>query len=227
MKGFFYGILLFWGVAVFGAASGIVEEAQKGNEKADMSYAFGMLVGSDLISTGLEFNYDAFIQGFRNVMENEDTRYTMNEAMEKIEAAYDSAQALLRERNLAEGIAFLEANSQNPGVIVTPSGLQYEVITEGTGGAPGPADMVWVHYQGFTIDGTVFDTTYNDEMPWEIPLDNVIPGWSEGLRMMREGGKSRLYIPPNLAYGERGAGMVIAPNAVLIFDVELIAIVKN
>ena len=118
-------------------------------------------------------------------------------------------------------------NGNRPEVVVLPSGLQYEIITEGTGHRPGPLDVVLVHYHGTTIDGTVFDTTFDLGTPIEIPLNRVIPGWSEGLRNMREGGRSILYIPPHLAYGEAGAGSFIGPNEVLIFDVEFIEITQS
>ena len=227
MKTVFCGIMLFFGGLVFCAASGIVDEARRGNEKADLSYAFGMLVGSDLADTGLEFNYDAFNRGFRDIMENEQTRFTMEEAMGIINAAFLSARTEIGEQNLVLGSAFLAENGQRPEVIVAPSGLQYEVIQEGSGVMPGFRDVVLVHYLGRTIDGTVFDTTYEEGYPVEIPLDRVIPGWSEGLRMMQEGGRAILYIPPNLAYGANGAGPLIGPNAVIIFEVELLAISQS
>jgi len=226
MKNFFCVILLFFTAFAFCSAEGIAEEARKGNEKADMSYAFGMVVASDLAGTGLQFNYDTFIQGLREVMEKKDTRYTMDEAMSMIQAAYTTAQAQISERNWAEGSAFLADNGKRPEVVTTPSGLEYEDIAEGSGESPGPADSVMVKYTGTTIDGTVFDSTDNNGGPMQIPLNRVIPGWSEGLQLMKEGGKAKLYIPPNLAYGDNGSGGAIGPNSVLIFDVELISIVR-
>ncbi|MCL2472320.1 MAG: FKBP-type peptidyl-prolyl cis-trans isomerase [Treponema sp.] len=226
MKKIFGVMVLFLTVLAFCPAEGISEEARKGNEKADMSYAFGMVVASDLVGTGLDFNYDSFILGLREVMENQKTRYTMDEANDMIQTAYTTAQAKLSERNWAEGTAFLEKNGKRDEVITTPSGLQYESIVEGTGDTPGAADSVLVNYQGATIDGKVFDSTYDAGKPMEVPLDRVIPGWSEGLRMMKVGGKAKLYIPPSLAYGDQGTGGLIGPNSVLVFDVELVSIVK-
>jgi len=217
-------VFIFFGAVVFAAAEGIAEEAGRGNARADMSYAFGMLLADDLMDTGLEFNYDAFIRGFRDVMENRRTLFSMDEALEKINDAFAATQAETNERNLAEANAFLAANGARPGVTVTPSGLQFELISEGSGEMPNISDTVLVHYQGADIYGNVFDSTYGNGEPVEIPLDRVIPGWSEGLRMMREGSKARLYIPPDLAYGERGASGIIPANAVLVFDVELLAI---
>ena len=227
MKKFILAVLVFTGIAFFCAAEGITEEVKKGNEKADMSYAFGMVVASDLISTGLEFNYGAFTRGFRETMENEKTLYTMDEAMNKIQAAFTAAQAEIGDRNQAEGSAFLAENAKRPQVITTPSGLQYEAISEGEGEMPGPGDVVLVHYRGATLNGRVFDSTYDEGAPMEIPLDRVIPGWSEGLSMMSEGGKAKLCIPPELAYGRNGMGSAIGPNAVLVFDVELLSIVRS
>ena len=227
MKKTFCLIPVFFGIVFFAAAAGIAEEAERGNARADMSYAFGMVLADDLMDTGLEFNYDALIRGFRDVMENQETLFSMEEAIEKINTAFAAAQAEITGRNMAEAEAFLAANGERPGVIVTPSGLQFELISAGSGEIPGIADTVLVNYQGADIYGNVFDSTYDYGEPVEIPLDRVIPGWSEGLRMMREGSKARLYIPPALAYGERGASGIIAPNAVLIFDVELISIVRD
>jgi FKBP-type peptidyl-prolyl cis-trans isomerase len=224
MKSIFTLLLIFIGTAVF--AGGIAEEAAKGNEKANTSYAFGMLIGGDLMDTGLAINYDAFIRGLRDVMENQKTQFSMDEAMDIINIAFMSAQAEISGRNLREGEVFLAENAKRPEVTVTPSGLQLEIISDTDGVKPGPGDVVLVHYRGATINGTVFDSTYEYGEPAWIPLDRVIPGWSEGIRMMKEGSTAKLYIPPHLAYGEYGAGAAIGPNAVLIFDVELIEIMR-
>lgn len=137
---------------------------------------------------------------------------------------FSMANATTPEENKAAGEAFLAENAKKPGVITTASGLQYQVITEGSGAAPSKTDNVTVHYQGTTIDGKEFDSSYKRGAPATFPLNRVIPGWTEGLQLMKEGGKSRLFIPSNLAYGERGAGRDIGPNAALIFDVELVKV---
>jgi FKBP-type peptidyl-prolyl cis-trans isomerase len=111
--------------------------------------------------------------------------------------------------------------------MVTPSGLQYEILSEGTGEKPGPGDNVLVHYRGETLSGVVFDSSYERGEPLSVPLDMVIAGWSEGLRLTREGSSVRLYIPSDLAYGEKGVGRDIGPNELIIFDVDLITIIKN
>jgi len=125
---------------------------------------------------------------------------------------------------LAKGEKFLEDNAKKDGVTVTASGLQYKVITEGTGKSPKATDTVLVHYEGTLIDGKVFDSSYKRGEPIEFPLNRVIAGWTEGVQLMKEGAKYRLYLPSRLAYGSRGAGRDIGPNEALIFDVELIKV---
>jgi FKBP-type peptidyl-prolyl cis-trans isomerase FkpA len=126
--------------------------------------------------------------------------------------------------NLEQGQAFLTANASKPGVHTTSSGLQYKVITEGHGKSPKATDTVLVHYRGTTIDGTEFDSSYKRNEPISFPLNGVIPGWTEGVQLMKEGGKIQLFIPSNLAYGSRGAGGVIAPDSTLVFDIELLKV---
>ncbi len=123
-----------------------------------------------------------------------------------------------------EGKKFLEENAKREGVMVTPSGLQYKVITEGFGTKPKATETVVVHYRGTTIDGKEFDSSYKRNEPISFPLNGVIAGWTEGLQLMKTGAKYEFYIPYNLAYGERGAGAVIPPYATLIFEVELIQV---
>jgi FKBP-type peptidyl-prolyl cis-trans isomerase FkpA len=205
-------------------AEAIREEADKGNEKADLSYAFGMALGSDMKQAGLEFNYDAFTRGFRETMEGAETRFTMDEAVERVQTAFRAAMAEQAERNRQIEVEFLAENGIRPGIITTESGLQYEILAEGTGAQPEPTDFVKVHYRGAFIDGIIFDSSYDRNEPAEFPLEGVIPGWSEGIQLMKIGGKSRLYIPSKLAYGAQGAGSDIPPNATLIFEVELLEV---
>ena len=140
------------------------------------------------------------------------------------EAAPDSGEQI--KDNLTLGREFLAENAKNDSVVQTESGLQYMVLKEGTGAKPGPTDNVTVHYTGRLLDGTVFDSSVDGE-PATFPLNRVIPGWTEGLQLMSEGAKYRLFIPSELAYGENGAGDKILPNSTLIFDVELIKVEKN
>jgi FKBP-type peptidyl-prolyl cis-trans isomerase FklB len=133
----------------------------------------------------------------------------------------------LAEKNQKEGAAFLADNAKKPGVKILPSGLQYIVITEGTGKQPSATDMVTVHYRGTLINGTEFDSSYKRGQAASFPLNQVIKGWTEGVQLMKEGAKYRFFIPPQLAYGPRGAGALIGPNATLIFDVELLSVQKR
>ena len=130
------------------------------------------------------------------------------------------------ETNTVEGAAFLEANKMQDGVMTTASGLQYMVIEKGDGPKPSASDRVTVHYRGTLIDGSEFDSSYSRGQPATFPVSGVIPGWVEGLQLMNVGGKYKFFIPSELAYGERGAGQRIGPNAVLIFEVELLEIAK-
>ena len=142
------------------------------------------------------------------------------------EVAIDNTQEVIKD-NKTIGLEFLEQNAKNDSVVQTESGLQYMVLKEGNGAKPGPTDMVTVHYTGKLIDGTVFDSSVERGEPATFPLNKVIPGWTEGLQLMSEGSQYRLFIPSELAYGEKGAGDQILPNSTLIFDVELIKVEKN
>ena len=202
---------------------------------SDTSYAFGMYMAAQLGGQGLvnlHFDYDAFKEGFKALNEASETRLTPESAMEKINAAVVALRSRNEEqmwiegqKNLEEGEAYLAQNSTRGGVVVTPSGLQYEVLVQGSGAKPAATDMVRVHYEGTLIDGTVFDSSYERGSPLEFNLDGVIPGWTEGVQLMNEGSTFRFVIPSDLAYGQNGAGS-IPPNAVLVFKVELISIIK-
>jgi FKBP-type peptidyl-prolyl cis-trans isomerase len=138
---------------------------------------------------------------------------------------FSMANATTPAENKAAGAAFLAENAKKPNIVTTASGLQYEVLTPGTGNAsPSSTDNVTVHYKGTTLDGKEFDSSYSRGEPATFPLNRVIAGWTEGVQLMKEGAKYRFYIPSALAYGEQGAGRSIGPNAALIFDVELIKI---
>jgi FKBP-type peptidyl-prolyl cis-trans isomerase len=210
-------------VLVFsGARRGFAEPAVLDE---DTSYALGMYMASQFSFPGLRYNYQAFMEGFKAFTEAEETRLSMETAIEKINAWFAKYSREQAEANLAEGNAFLLENKGKRGVATTSSGLQYEVITGGSGPKPGPADKVRVNYEGTFLDGTVFDSSYNRGSPAEFSLSGVIRGWTEGIQLMSVGSEYRFFIPANLAYGETG-NQGIPPNAVLIFRVELLSIIR-
>ncbi|MDR0561482.1 MAG: FKBP-type peptidyl-prolyl cis-trans isomerase [Spirochaetaceae bacterium] len=224
------GILLGWLALMMGwavCAEGKIDEAASATTDGDTSYAFGMMIGSELKTLGITFNYNTFMKGMREVLEDKNTTLTMDEAVAKVQSAYMEAMAKQDEVAIAKEQSFLAENAKKPGVQITESGLQYEIITEGTGEKPGPTATVSAHYRGAFVDGTVFDSSYDRGEPMEFPLYAVIPGWSEGVQLMSVGSKYRLYIPSELAYGAQGGGNVIPAYATLIFDVELLAIIQN
>ncbi|MGB3609439.1 MAG: FKBP-type peptidyl-prolyl cis-trans isomerase [Cellvibrio sp.] len=161
------------------------------------------------------------LEGKASAVERADLEAAFREISERMQAK----QAEQAKAKAAEGEAFLAENAKKPGVTVTASGLQYEVITQGDGAKPSASSRVKTHYHGTLIDGTVFDSSYNRGQPIDFAVNGVIAGWTEALQLMPVGSKWRLYIPYQLAYGERGAGGSIAPYSALIFDVELLEIV--
>jgi FKBP-type peptidyl-prolyl cis-trans isomerase len=190
----------------------------------DASYALGMNIGSNLAMDGINPNSEQFLKGMKDVISGGKTRFTEDEAIQIIQAAYSTLMEKRSSEAMQKGIDFLVENGKKAGVITTSSGLQYEVIKEGTGAKPAASDIVKVHYEGKLIDGATFDSSLSGA-PIEFPLDQVIPGWTEGVQLMSVGSKYKFYIPPELGYGVSGAGP-IPPNSVLIFEVELLDILK-
>jgi FKBP-type peptidyl-prolyl cis-trans isomerase len=197
-----------------------------------ISYFIGINMGSQLKHDQIELDYDAFVQGIKDVYAG--TNKFTDEQMQQIfadlqadlQAKQQAEQAKQREAlpaEIAKGAKFLEENKKNPDVKETASGLQYMVLQEGKGEHPTAKSTVTVHYTGKLLDGTVFDSSVERGEPISFPLDRVIPGWTEGLQLMTPGSKYRFFIPYNLAYGEQGAGGMIPGGATLIFDVELIS----
>ena len=206
------------------------------NKELDrISYALGLSMGNNFRSSGIDkIDVDDFAAGVAAVYSGEKPRMTYDEAKAEIQAYFQAmeerqraAAAEMGKVNAAAGEAFLKENGAREGVMTTASGLQYEVLEEGTGTQPEAGDQVTVHYTGKLLNGTVFDSSVNRGEPATFPLNRVIPGWTEGVQMMKEGAKWRLFIPSNLAYGPNGAGGAIGPNATLIFDVELIKVIKK
>jgi FKBP-type peptidyl-prolyl cis-trans isomerase len=201
-------------------------QAEPATPAGDPSYALGMLLAGNIKSAGLAINYDVFMAAMKDVLEGSGAKLTEAQAQAVVQAAVQAASAKKAGESQARGLAFLAANRDRPGVKVTASGLQYEVLSLGTGAMPVASDTVTVNYEGRLMDGTVFDSSYARGEPTTFRLDEVIPGWTEGVQLMPTGSKYRFYMPSELAYGARGAGGVIGPNEVLIFDVELISFTK-
>lgn len=197
-----------------------------------ISYALGLSMGNNFRSSGIEkIDVKDFADGVAAVFSGEKPRMTYDEAKAEIQkffTAMEERQRAAAEEigkvNAAAGEEFLGKNGQRSEVKITTSGLQYEVLEEGTGIQPKATDRVMVHYTGKLIDGTVFDSSVERGEPATFGVTQVIPGWVEALQLMKEGAKWRLFIPSNLSYGPNGAGGVIGPNATLIFDVELIKV---
>lgn len=189
------------------------------------SYGLGMGIGQNLLSMGVkEIDIEDFVKGIKDVLSGEKTAITHSEAQQVVNERFrqlaEEAYAKVKE----EGEAFLAANKAKEGVVTLPSGLQYQVITEGTGKKPAATDRVQCHYEGTLIDGTVFDSSIRRGEPAVFGVNQVIKGWVEALQLMQEGAKWRLFIPQDMAYGANGAGEMIPPYSALIFEVELLKV---
>jgi FKBP-type peptidyl-prolyl cis-trans isomerase len=200
-------------------------------ETDKISYALGMNVGESLVELPTELNPDMLAQGIRDILtknppalQKEEYVAVMKAFQAKVQAVEQSASKEISQQNTAEEVAFMKSNKDAKGVITTASGLQYTVIKEGSGAKPVVNDTVRVHYAGSLLNGTEFDSSIKRGEPAEFGVTQVIKGWTEALQLMNVGSKYRLFVPSKLAYGERGAGQAIGPCSMLIFDVELIAI---
>lgn len=190
-----------------------------------LSYALGMVIAENLKGLGAN-NVDTtdFAKAVADVLAGKSTELTPIEAQATVQEFMQKQEAERSKFMRKAGEDFLAENAKKDGVVVLPSGLQYTVLTEGTGAQPKATDQVKCHYEGRLIDETVFDSSYQRGEPAVFPLNGVIAGWTEGVQLMKEGAKYRFFIPYNLAYGERGAGNSIPPYAALVFDVELIKV---
>lgn len=199
------------------------------NDLEKTSYALGMNFGSSLKQGEVGVDYDLFLRGLKDaiagsptLLTEDETRQTLTKLSADVRAKMAEKQRLAGEKNKTDGIAFLEANKTKPGIITLPNGLQYKVLAEGEGESPKPEDIVTAHYRGTLIDGTEFDASKPDQ-PLTRAANQVIRGWTEALTRMKPGAKWQLFIPSDLAYGERGSPPKIGPNSALIFDVELVS----
>lgn len=190
-----------------------------------ISYAIGMSMASNLMNSGLrDIEVESFVKAFTEVMNNETTTISPEEANQTLQEYFSKQQEEMLNKNLEAGKAFLEENSQKENIVSLPSGLQYEVISEGSGEKPKATDSVKCHYHGTLLNGTVFDSSVQRGQPAVFGVNQVIKGWVEALQLMSVGSKWRLFIPSDLAYGSQGAGNTIEPNSTLIFEVELLGI---
>jgi FKBP-type peptidyl-prolyl cis-trans isomerase FklB len=211
----------------FAGSSLAIDDLSKGSDKQKFGYAVGFQIGQDLRQGGLDVDPDTFSQAVRDVLTNTPpkmSREDMQAAIEKFQQQQATQQAAKAEKALKDGQAFLVENKTKKGVVVRPSGLQYLVVKDGSGKSPAATDTVEVNYRGTLIDGTEFDSSYSRGQTVSFPVNQVIQGWQEVLPLMKTGAQWKVYIPADLAYGERGAGANIGPNETLVFDIELISI---
>ncbi|HEX7928058.1 MAG TPA: FKBP-type peptidyl-prolyl cis-trans isomerase [bacterium] len=245
--------LVLFGALVFGASAAWVTptQAQQPDAKAaakpaapaaagplktqkdKVSYSIGLDIGKNFKNQGIDVDPNLLARGIRDVLAGnkvlltEDEVHTvMMEFQTAMREQHAKKQQVSADKNLKDGAAFLETNKSKDGVKTTASGLQYKVLKEGTGKAPTLESTVTAHYRGTLLDGTEFDSSYKRGQPASFPVSGVIPGWTEVLQLMKVGGKVTVWIPASLGYGERGAGNVIGPNAMLTFDIELLDVTQ-
>jgi len=224
-------IAIVMSVALLVSSVNAAEPLKLDNDTARINYSLGHQIGGDFKRQGVEMNAEAIVRGIEDalsgtepMMSPQEMHATLTELKRKVVA--DERTNLRKNRReaelqyLAEGKKFMEENAAKPGVKTTASGLQYKIVEAGKGKAPGPADEVTVNYRGTLINGNEFDSSYKRDEPATFHLNGVIKGWTEGLQLVKEGGKIQLFIPPELAYGDRGP----LAHRTLIFDVELITV---
>jgi len=223
LLGVLLSLLLLAGSAVAG------EKVELKDNKDKLSYSIGMNIGNNMKKSSIDVNPEALKQGIMDAMSGSKplmSEQEMNDTLAALQKEMAAKQAEkmkeISDKNKKEGEAFLEENKKKEGVVTLPSGLQYKVIKEGEGEKPTASDTVTVNYRGTLIDGTEFDSSYK-RGPATFRVTGVIPGFSEALQLMKTGSKWQMFIPSNLAYGERGAGNAIGPNATLIFEIELMS----
>ncbi len=224
-------LVLILSAFCFGEVKKVVEQFALKTQKDKVSYSIGLDIGTSMKKQELDIDLKLFMKGLTDGLSSAKPLLTKEQIQEVFDAYQKEMavklakrQAELAEQNKKEGEAFLEANKTKDGVVTLPSGLQYKVLTEGTGLSPAAGDTVLVDYRGTLIGGTEFDSSYQRGQPAKFMVSQVIPGWAEALQLMKAGSKWQLFIPAGLAYGESGAGQTIGPNMALIFEVELLAI---
>ncbi len=201
------------------------------DQKEKVSYGIGVDIGRVMQKQGVAIDADLLAKGIKDaisggklMMSEQEIQETLTAFQKEMRAKQEAANKALGEKNKKEGEAFLAANKTKEGVKTLPDGLQYKILKAGTGKKPKATDTVVTQYRGTLIDGTEFDSSYRRGQPATFRVDGVIRGWTEALQLMEEGAKWMLYIPPSLAYGDRGAGPQIGPNSTLIFEIELVSV---
>ena len=219
------------GLVALSGASFAADAPELKTDKEKISYSIGMDIGGNLKRGSVEVDPDLLAKGLKDsygggktVLTEDQARQTLADFQKAMMAKQAETMKKLSEKNKADGEKFLAENAKKEGVKVLPSGLQYKELTPGTGKSPKTTDTVTTHYKGTLIDGTEFDSYYKRGQPATFPVSGVISGWTEALQLMKEGAKWQLFVPAGLAYGEKGAGQVIGPNATLIFEVELLTV---
>jgi FKBP-type peptidyl-prolyl cis-trans isomerase FklB len=226
-----FPIVILLCMGILACQSNTQDRIELKSQNDSLSYSIGMNVGQNLKMQGFEINTAILAKGMNDILDSIPTIITEEQAQAVLMTAQQQLMAkqqemtkMQSEKNKKDGEVFLAENKKKEGVVTLPTGLQYRIITKGTGRKPVPTDTVTVHYRGTLIDGTEFDSSIKRGQPATFALNAVIKGWTDGLQLMTVGSKWNLYIPPELAYGDRGAGNVIPPNATLIFEVELLSI---
>lgn len=226
-----YALSVLMSVVLLACQGNTQNKGELKTTQDSVSYVIGMNIGHNMKSQKVDVTIEALTRGIQDVLDSSKTLITDEQAdalmgafQQRMMAKQEEESKAAGEKNKKEGEAFLAANKSKQGVKVTESGLQYKVITMGNGPKPKPDQTVTVHYRGTTIDGTEFDSSYKRGQPAKFGVGQVIRGWTEAVQMMPVGSKWELYIPSELAYGERGAGGSIGPNATLIFEVELLSV---
>ena len=198
-------------------------------DKDKFSYALGLQLGQNVVTQSMDLNSDALLLGISDMIKGQNMRLT-NEEIQQAASNYESQQQIIQDgmgqKNKLEGEKFLAENKIKSGVVELNSGLQYKVIIGGEGAKPAVIDTEVVHYRGTLINGKEFDSSYSRGEPVSFPVNGVIQGWQEALPLMKVGSKWQIFVPANLAYGDKGAGPVIGPSSTLIFDIELMSISK-
>ena len=200
------------------------KEVVLNNEIDSVSYSLGVNIGENVNTQFKDIKIENFLSGMKEVINGKEPKINNDQALMIIQNYFAKKQSAMSEEKIDEGRTFLEENGKKEGVTTLESGLQYTVITEGTGPKPKLEDNVTTHYHGTLIDGTVFDSSVDRGEPASFPVGGVIKGWTEALQLMSIGSKWKLFVPYDLAYGERGAGQQIGPYSTLIFEVELLSI---